>query len=192
MIDEIEDANDDNDDGKLLFIGNSKDKFNFNTFKKPLNFLSALYNGEISLKKAEINQRNLEKKIEELKCNFNQKNEKEKKEINELLMQANDLLEYRNEIIDASKNDIVLSRHLKTSDDAAHGYVLKDVKDFIQKIESISEKINLSLFKDFLGLSSPADYAKILINTSPNENKKNVAEIKKQNIKFKRQNKRNE
>ena len=114
LIDEIEDANDYNDDGKLLFIGNKKDKFNFNTFKKPLNFLSALYNGEISLKKAEINQRNLEKKIEELKCNFNQKNEKEKKEINELLMQANDLLEYRNEIIDASKNDIVLSRHLKT------------------------------------------------------------------------------
>ena len=114
MIDEIEDANDYNDDGKLLFIGNKKDKFNFNTFKKPLNFLSALYNGEISFKKAEINQRNLEKKIEELKCNFNQKNEKEKKEINELLMQANDLLEYRNEIIDASKNDIVLSRHLKT------------------------------------------------------------------------------
>ena len=70
--------------------------------------------------------------------------------------------------------------------------MLKDVKDFIQKIESISEKINLSLFKDFFGLSSPADYAKILINTSPNENKKNVAEIRKQNIKFKKQNKRNE
>ena len=43
----------------------------------------------------------------------------------------------------------------------------------------MEEKINLSLFEDFFLFSSPADYAKILINTSnPNENKKNVAEIK--------------
>ena len=42
----------------------------------------------------------------------------------------------------------------------------------------MSEKINLSLFEDFVGLSSPADYAKILINTSLNENKRIVAEIK--------------
>ena len=39
-------------------------------------------------------------------------------------------------------------------------------------------KINLSLFEHLFGLSSPADYAKMLINTSSNENKKNVAEIK--------------
>ena len=56
--------------------------------------------------------------------------------------------------------------------------MLKDVKDVIQKIESMSEKINLSLFEDFFESSSPADYAKKLINTSPNENKKIVAEIK--------------
>ena len=62
MIDEIKDANDDIDDGKLLFIGNNKEKFNFNIFRMPLNFLSAIYNGEISLKEAEIKQRNLEKK----------------------------------------------------------------------------------------------------------------------------------
>ena len=41
----------------------------------------------------------------------------------------------------------------------------------------MAEKINLSLFKDFFESSSPADYAKMLINTSPNENKKVVAEI---------------
>ena len=29
-------------------------KFNFNIFKMPLNFLSAIYNGEITLKEAEI------------------------------------------------------------------------------------------------------------------------------------------
>ena len=53
-MDEIEDADDDIDDGKLLFIGNNREKINFNIFRKPLNFLSAIYNGEISLKEAEF------------------------------------------------------------------------------------------------------------------------------------------
>ena len=35
---------------------------NFNIFRMPLNFLSAIYNREISLKEAEISQKNLEKK----------------------------------------------------------------------------------------------------------------------------------
>ena len=54
--------------------------------------------------------------------------------------------------------------------------MLEDVKDL--KIASMSGKINLSLSEDFFGLSSPADYAKMLINTSPDENKKTVAEIR--------------
>ena len=62
LIDEREDANDDIHDGKLLFIGNNKEKFNVNNFRMPLNFLSAIYNGEISLKETEFKQRNLEKK----------------------------------------------------------------------------------------------------------------------------------
>ena len=61
-MDEINDADDDIDDGKLLFIGSNKEKFNFNTFRKPLNFISAIFNGEISLKEAEFSQKNLEKK----------------------------------------------------------------------------------------------------------------------------------
>ena len=60
-MDEIEDANDDINNGKLLFIGSNKERFNFNTFNKPLNFISAIYNGEISLKEAEIKLRDLEK-----------------------------------------------------------------------------------------------------------------------------------
>ena len=62
LIDEIEDANDDIDDGKLLFIGSNKERFNFNTFNKPLNFISFnfIYNGEISLKEAEFKQKNIE------------------------------------------------------------------------------------------------------------------------------------
>ena len=62
LMDEIEEVNNDIDDGKLLFIGNNKEKFNFNTFHKPLNFISAIYNREISLNKAEFKQRDLEKK----------------------------------------------------------------------------------------------------------------------------------
>ena len=43
------------------------------------------------------------------------------------------------------------------------------MKDFTQEIKSMSEKINLSLFEDFFESSSPADYAKMLINTSADE-----------------------
>ena len=43
----------------------------------------------------------------------------------------------------------------------------------------MSENINLSLFEEFFESSSPADYAKHLINTKNlNENKAIVAEIK--------------
>ena len=62
LMDEIEDDDDDVDINKLAFIGIDREKFNFNTFNMPLNFLSDLYNGKISLKEAEFKQRNLEKK----------------------------------------------------------------------------------------------------------------------------------
>ena len=75
---QIEDANDDIDDGKHLFICGNKEKLNFNTFRKPLNFTSAIYNGEISLKEAGFFQKNSEKKIEDLKFNYKPKNETEK------------------------------------------------------------------------------------------------------------------
>ena len=94
-------------------------------------------------------------------------------------MQANYLLEYRGKIIKAFKDDTFLSEHLKTSDDATYNYVLKDVNKFIEEIKSMEEKINLSLFEDFFQSSSPAEYAKELINTkNADENKKNVEEIK--------------
>ena len=67
----------------------------------PLDFLSAIYNGEISLKEAKISQGNLKKEREELKFDYRPKNEKEKEETNGVFMQANDLFEYRDKIIDA-------------------------------------------------------------------------------------------
>ena len=45
---EIKDVDDDIDNGKLLFIGSNKEKFNFNTFYMPLNFLPNIYIGKIS------------------------------------------------------------------------------------------------------------------------------------------------
>ena len=53
------------------------------------------------------------------------------------------------------------------------------VNSFFQKIESVAEKINLSLFEDFFGSSSPVDYGKAFINTkNPDKNKESVVEIK--------------
>ena len=87
------------------------------------------------------------------------------------------LLEYRNKIINAFKYGTFLSEYLKKKQIMLNINVLKNADNFAQEIESMSKKINLSLFKDFFESSSPADYAKMLINTSPNENKKVVAEI---------------
>ena len=115
-------------------------------------------------------------------------------------MQVNDLLKYRDKIIKTFKDGTFLSEHLKKSNDAGYKYVLEDVKKFTQEIESMSEKINLSLFEEFFESWSPADYAKMLINIKNwDENEKNVEEIsqnteyhRKQNVRFKRQRKKNE
>ena len=56
-------------------------------------------------------------------------------------MQANDVLEYRDKIIDSFRDTFFvhflgvhfLSEYLEKSDDAAYDYVLKDVEKFIQK-----------------------------------------------------------
>ena len=93
-------------------------------------------------------------------------------------MDAKELLESRSEIIKAFKDDIFLSEHLKKSDDAAYDFTLKNVNKFVQEIRSMEEKINLNLFEDFFGFSSPADYAKELINTkNADKNKEYVEEI---------------
>ena len=63
LMDKIEDNDDDIDINKLAFIGSDREKFKFNTFDMPLNFLSIIYSGEVSLKEAEFEQRNLEKKL---------------------------------------------------------------------------------------------------------------------------------
>ena len=58
FTDEIEDAEYNIVDGKLLFIGDNKEKFNFKAFSMLSIFLSNIYNGKISLKEAEFEQKN--------------------------------------------------------------------------------------------------------------------------------------
>ena len=111
VMDEIEDANDNTDFNKLLFIGSNNEKFNFNIFRIPVSFLSAIYNGEISLKEAEFSQRKMEKKIEELR-GYRPENV-EREEISGVLMQANDMFEYRDRIIEAFRDGTFSSKYLK-------------------------------------------------------------------------------
>ena len=88
------------------------------------------------------------------------------------------MLESRNKIIKAFKDDIFPSEHLKKSDDDAYNYMLQNVNEFIEEIKSMEEKINLSLFEDFFQSPLPADYAKMLINTkNRNENEEMVKKI---------------
>ena len=94
-------------------------------------------------------------------------------------MQTNDLLKYRDKIIEAFKDGNFSSEHLKKSDAATYGYVLESVEKFIRKIKSMAENINLSLFNEFFESPSPANHAKELINTrNPDENKEIVTNIK--------------
>ena len=79
-------------------------------------------------------------------------------------MHANELLKSRDKIIKSFKDDIFSSEHLKKPNDAAYNYMLENVNDFIEEIKSMKKKINLSLLEDFFKSSSPADYAKMLIN----------------------------
>ena len=78
-MDDIEDADDDIDIYKLAFIGSNKEKFNFNTFDMPLNFILNIYNAKISLKKAEFEQKEIEKIQKSYNLTINQKIKKKKK-----------------------------------------------------------------------------------------------------------------
>ena len=165
-----------------MFIGSNKEKLNFNTFDMPLNFLLNIYNGTILLKEVKFKQRDLEIKITDLQFDYTPKNEKEKEEIDEVLMQAKNLLESWNKIIDTFKDDSFLSEYLKKSDDVAYNYVLKNLNKFTEEIKSMEEKIYISLFKEFFEYSSPAQYAKELINIKNQDKNKEIAEEIKNKI----------
>ena len=156
----------------------------------PLNFLSSIYNGKISLKEAEFEQRDLEKKKDELEFNYIPQNEEEKEEIDGVLMQVKDLVKYRNKIIKAFKDVIFPSEHFKKSDSAAYNYVLKDVNEFIEDIKSMEEKIKVCL-KIFLSFHHQLIMQKSLLILVQIKQKK-CSRGKKQNIRFRRQNRTNE
>ena len=78
---------------------------------------------------------------------------------------AKELLECRDKIINVLKDNTFLCEYLKKSDNAAYDFMLKGVNKFIGEIKLMEEKISLSLFKECFEYSSPANYAKELINT---------------------------
>ena len=53
----------------------------------------------------------IQKKIQDLKFNYKPRNQKEKEEIYQVLMQANELLECRNKITDTFKDGTFLSEY---------------------------------------------------------------------------------
>ena len=97
-------------------------------------------------------------------------------------MHAIDLLEYRDKIINAFEKGIFLFEQAKEeSKDVLYDFVLEDVNKLIQKIESVSKNINLSLFNEFFK-SSSVDYAKYLINLKNTEENKEFANEMKNRI----------
>ena len=54
LIDEIEEANDDIDYNKLLFVGSNSEELKFNTFGTLLSFLLAIFNSKITLKRQNL------------------------------------------------------------------------------------------------------------------------------------------
>ena len=73
----------------------------------PLNFLTSIYNGQITLKETEFLKKDLCDETNELKP----KNVKEEEEIYGVLIQANDMFEYRDKIIEAFRDETTLSEH---------------------------------------------------------------------------------
>ena len=96
----------------------------------PFNFLSSIYNGEVALDR--IYSKRFIDEINELKYNYKPKNVKEEEEINEVLMHANNMLEYRDKIIEAFRDGTFSSEYFKKLDHAAHDYVLKGVGKLYQ------------------------------------------------------------
>ena len=120
----------------------------------------------------------MNRKIKRLKFDYKPNNVEEKEEINNVLIQVNDLLKHRDAIIDASEKRIFLFEQLKGESKNAGEFVIEEVSNFIQKIESMSKNINLSFFNEFFE-SSLFDYAKYLINLkNTKENKEFVTESK--------------
>ena len=86
LMDEIEDVNKDINVKKFAFISSNREKFNFNKFRMPLNFLSSIYNDQNTLKEAQFLQKDLCDEINELKHKYKLKNVKEEEEIYGVLM----------------------------------------------------------------------------------------------------------
>ena len=75
-MDEIGETNNGIDTYKLALIGRNKENFSYNVFDMPLNFLLNIYNAKTSLKEAEFEQRERERKMEKLRFKYEPKHKK--------------------------------------------------------------------------------------------------------------------
>ena len=120
----------------------------------------------------------MNKKIKWLKFDYKPNNLEEREDINNVLIQVNDLLKHRDAIIDAFEKRISLFEQVKGGSKNAGEFVVEEVSNFIQKIESMSKNISLSFFNEFFE-SLLVDYANYLINLkNTKENKVFVTESK--------------
>ena len=127
----------------------------------------------------------MNKKIKWLKFDYKPNNVEEKEEINNVLIQVNDLLKHRDAIIDAFEKRISLFEQVKGESKNAGEFVVEEVSNFIQKIESMSKNISLSFFNEFFE-SLLVDYANYLINLkNTKENKVFVTESKNRTLSLK-------
>ena len=120
----------------------------------------------------------MNKKIKWLKFDYKPNNLEEREDINNVLIQVNDLLKHRDAIIDAFEKRISLFEQVKGESKNAGEFVVEEVSNFIQKIESMSKNISLSFFNEFFE-SLLVYYANYLINLkNTKENKAFVTESK--------------
>ena len=120
----------------------------------------------------------MNKKIKWLKFDYKPNNLEEREDINNVLIQVNDLLKHRDAIIDAFEKRISLFEQVKGESKNAGEFVVEEVSNFIQKIESMSKNISLSFFNEFFE-SLLVYYANYLINLkNTKENKVFVTESK--------------
>ena len=120
----------------------------------------------------------MNKKIKWLKFDYKPNNLEEREDINNVLIQVNDLLKHRDAIIDAFEKRISLFEQVKGESKNAGEFVVEEVSNFIQKIESMPKNISLSFFNEFFE-SLLVYYANYLINLkNTKENKVFVTESK--------------
>ena len=141
---------------------------------------SNIYRNKNLLKDAENKQRNIKVLLNKLR-NYNPRKPKKIEAQKEILIVAENLLNNRQEVIDAFKTGIfpyIDGFQIKEEDESEDGF-----EKFIEYIENESKGINYDLFKDYFNFIVSSVLVKKLYETkNKNKNNKLVEEIKKDGV----------